>query len=81
MDLLAGLQSFELFVELFSTESSHPFLLSVDIQILRRAFDLAKPASTTERIAAPDPGFSLSNVSLTISLEKENCPIPRNSGD
>jgi hypothetical protein len=77
VDLLAALQSFELFVELFSTESSHPPLLSVDIQTLRRAFDSAKPASTTERIAAPGLGAFLSQMSLSLSLwRKEDCLIP-----
>ena len=36
LDCLAGLQSFELFEELSSIESSHPPLLSVDFQTLRR---------------------------------------------
>jgi len=76
VDLLAGVQSFELFVELSSTESSHPLLLSVGIQTLYRAFTGANPPQ--QRRESPRQAWVfLSQVSLSLSLWREEiCPIP-----
>ena len=54
----------------FSTEGSHPSLLSVDIQTLRRALHSFKRATTAERIAAPDLDLSLANLFHYHSAER-----------